>query len=1285
MKRKFTFLWAALGLLALFILPTAGWGQSYDLIKSVDDITDDNYVIAAKVGDKYYALSNTFSTQISGAEIEVSSGSISTTNADGYVVTIEKDNNNRISISNGTNYLNCKSSGTSFETGTTAYMHDVSYYTTNGNGFLIKHQTETRGVIYRAGTTNKFGNYSTGNINGTEYYYVQLFKYNSGGSSTTYSVTYKPGSGATGNNVVDSDISGTYTVRANDGQNGNPDFSKTGHSFSCWNDGTDDVNVGAEITVSSNITLTAQWTANTHTVTLPTADTYGEYTMDVASPVAYGTTVNLTYTPATGYENYTASWTVNSEPISGSSFTMPDEAVTVGVSVAAYVQPTEFNIALNNTAFGCEVGNNATEQSFTINNTLVVAGCSSSASNKTYYASGHVRFYADSYLKITAPTGYNITKTIFTADGTWNGGINANTGSYTDDTKTWEGETDQLDFSFDAQNRIASIAITLALPPSVAIPTFDPEGGAYATPQNVTISTTTPSATIYYTTDGTTPTSSSTEYTAAIPVSATTTIKAIAVLGSDVSTVASATYTILPIEHAGTETDPYTVADARNAIDVNGTVSDAYVTGIISQVDSYSSTYNSITYWISSDGETTSDQLEVYGGKGLNNTNFSSINDVVVGATVVVKGNLKKYGSIYEFDKDNYLTSYAAPSNPSVTPSSFLIEATANTGLSGTLNVAYANITTVAADVWFCNAAGNEAATYSWIVTNVTSENNIEYLIEENTGAARTAYFKVWAYDDGMNEVYSDLVTVTQAAPVIDYSTLPFNWEGGTKSELAAVTGVTTYGLGNDYAASNAPYRVRMDGTGDYILVKTDSQPGKVAFGIKNYGSSTGTVIAVQESSNGSDFTLVEELTITCSQNKTQEFETTNSFSVSTRYVRIYDKTHNSNFGVGPIRIAKYASFEKVIAGYGTGSDKWYLIASPVVTAPTDVTNMLVGDNTNPVYDLYSFDQSEDEEWRNYRVNTFNLEPGQGYLYARKEGATLTISGSYFGNNGVVDLNYDANAELKGWNLIGNPFANPATLNMPYYKMNDDGDGFTAKIEDLTNPVGIMEGVFVQATAVNQKATFTAQTSKGGRQSGIAKANLNVIGANGNVIDNAIVRFDEGQTLEKFMLHADGTKIFFTEDHKDYAIVRGNAQGQMPVNFKAAADGTYTISVETENLDVNYLHLIDNKTGMDVDLLATPSYTFEGKRTDYASRFRLVFDANAGNNETNEEFAFISDGNIIVNGTGTVQLIDILGRQMFSHEVNSAFRIQNSEFAPGVYVLQLVNGNNVKTQKIVIK
>lgn len=82
-----------------------------------------------------------------------------------------------------------------------------------------------------------------------------------------------------------------------------------------------------------------------------------------------------------------------------------------------------------------------------------------------------------------------------------------------------------------------------------ATPTFSPATGTYYEPQRVTLSCTTPGSTIYYTTDGSDPTTSSTQYTSAIPVSETTTIKAIATAdGMDPSSVASATYTIFEPE-----------------------------------------------------------------------------------------------------------------------------------------------------------------------------------------------------------------------------------------------------------------------------------------------------------------------------------------------------------------------------------------------------------------------------------------------------------------------------------------------------------------------------------------------------------------------------------------------------------------------------------------------------------------------------------------------------------------------------------------------------------------
>jgi len=90
---------------------------------------------------------------------------------------------------------------------------------------------------------------------------------------------------------------------------------------------------------------------------------------------------------------------------------------------------------------------------------------------------------------------------------------------------------------------VGSAAYTIT--PPAATPTFSLTAGTYTSAQAVTISDTTAGATIYYTTNGTTPTTASTLYSGAIAVSATETLKAIAVAaGFSTSAVGSAAYTI---------------------------------------------------------------------------------------------------------------------------------------------------------------------------------------------------------------------------------------------------------------------------------------------------------------------------------------------------------------------------------------------------------------------------------------------------------------------------------------------------------------------------------------------------------------------------------------------------------------------------------------------------------------------------------------------------------------------------------------------------------------------
>ena len=79
---------------------------------------------------------------------------------------------------------------------------------------------------------------------------------------------------------------------------------------------------------------------------------------------------------------------------------------------------------------------------------------------------------------------------------------------------------------------------------AVSAPTFSPASWASGNSLSVTLSCATQGATIYYTTDGSTPTTASSQYSSAISISATTTIKAIAVKsGMADSVVVSKTYT----------------------------------------------------------------------------------------------------------------------------------------------------------------------------------------------------------------------------------------------------------------------------------------------------------------------------------------------------------------------------------------------------------------------------------------------------------------------------------------------------------------------------------------------------------------------------------------------------------------------------------------------------------------------------------------------------------------------------------------------------------------------
>ncbi len=110
-----------------------------------------------------------------------------------------------------------------------------------------------------------------------------------------------------------------------------------------------------------------------------------------------------------------------------------------------------------------------------------------------------------------------------------------------------------------------------------------------------------------------------------------------------------------PTTGKGSESNPYTVAEAIAAIKAGAPTSEVYVTGIVSDVYFYNDQYKSLSYYISDDGK--SKDMQVYSGKGLNGADFTSKEDLKVGQKVTIKGIIKAFNKngtdIMEIDKNS--------------------------------------------------------------------------------------------------------------------------------------------------------------------------------------------------------------------------------------------------------------------------------------------------------------------------------------------------------------------------------------------------------------------------------------------------------------------------------------------------------------------------------------------------------------------------------------------------------------------------------------------------------
>ena len=394
------------------------------------------------------------------------------------------------------------------------------------------------------------------------------------------------------------------------------------------------------------------------------------------------------------------------------------------------------------------------------------------------------------------------------------------------------------------------------------------------------------------------------------------------------------------------------------------------------------------------------------------------------------------------------------------------------------------------------------------------------------------------------------------------------------------------------------------------------------------------------------------------------------------------------------------------------------------------------------------------DEGRHYNIeypNESTFQVGKGYMMGVSAVSMLMADGIL--NNGVksnenepagissaedlTNSDYAFNPsgyseELRGTNLVGNPFQSYLNFDLFAYGPSYDEhtspnfgkiDGYSYHIFDADkggyksytagssyNPVQATcyihphQGFFVK-TANGGKLTFNndMRAATGNTESYFRNklnyplVNLFCYDAEGHydVTTVEMNRPELGGGSKLKDMRNGNSLIYARMENEDYqTLFAPTGTSTVPVRFEPSQDGVYTMRWGTLHGDFHYLHLVDNMSGADVDMLRSEEYRFEATTSDYISRFKLVFEVTGLEEEDDNEddngssivnFAFRMGDEIIVNGEGYFELFDVQGRRLTAkHLAGAQSSVSLPNVAAGIYFLRLSDDKQVRTQKMVI-
>ncbi len=252
----------------------------------------------------------------------------------------------------------------------------------------------------------------------------------------------------------------------------------------------------------------------------------------------------------------------------------------------------------------------------------------------------------------------------------------------------------------------------------------------------------------------------------------------------------------------GTLESPYNVAKAielATAIgDTGNNIEDVYVKGIVTEIKEISVNYGNATYYISDveGGE----KFYIYRGKGLNGENFTSEDELVVGAVVVLNGALANYkGTSPQMNTGSKIVSYSA-------------------GAEGTLNNPYTASKALELATAIGDTGNNITGVYvKGFITEIkeisTSYGNATYYIGDavDSETPLQVYRGKWYNGEAFSSedqlevgaevvIYGDLANYKGTSPQVNTNSQVYSYNGVTADDLVEPEAVTVNNIAETIA-----------------------------------------------------------------------------------------------------------------------------------------------------------------------------------------------------------------------------------------------------------------------------------------------------------------------------------------------------------------------------------------------------------------------------------------------------------------------------------------------------